>query len=176
MIFEEVRQSPILNQIQNFANLDYELIALGKGINKFIDSESKENPLSNILVQTMDNVGDYFSKEETSELIKNTLRLVIKGENCPKDYYGLLEKSFEKSENNQPLGILIGELAAERKIPFVLATSSYHHDELTQPVSSYANSKGWILVDCDKGKENEKATPNFWNRAHKQLNELKSRR
>lgn len=41
---------------------------------------------------------------------------------------------MEESESNQPLGVLIAEEARVRGIPFVLATSTYHHDELTQPI------------------------------------------
>lgn len=85
------------------------------------------------------------------------------------DYYLCLDMAVKKSEANQPLGILVAEAAEQRRIPFVLATSTYHHDALTQPIQNYCGRKGWTLVDCGKDSEHQKASPEFWARAYSEL-------
>ncbi len=100
---------------------------------------------------------------------KGTLELVYREDRLPRDYYGALMKAMEASEANQPLGILVAERADELALPFVLATSTYHHDLLTQPIQNYASSKEWILVDCGPNREDDKASPKFWERAFSEL-------
>ncbi|MDO8642769.1 MAG: response regulator [Candidatus Woesearchaeota archaeon] len=68
-----------------------------------------------------------------------------------------------KSEENQPLGILVAERAVELGLPLVLTTSTYHHDELTQPIYEYADlSRRWRLIDCGRNSQDDKANPKFW--------------
>ena len=57
----------------------------------------------------------------------------------------------------------------DRKIPFVLATSTYHHDELTQPIASYCSRNKWTLIDCKEYNPNEKVETSFWQRAYEAL-------
>jgi len=85
------------------------------------------------------------------------------------DHYLCLDMAVKKSEANQPLGIIVAEAAEQRGIPFVLATSTYHHDALTQPIQNYCGRKCWTLVDCDKDSEHQKASPKFWARAFSEL-------
>ena len=75
-----------------------------------------------------------------------------------------LEKAIEEDEANQPLGLLVAEQAQQLGIPFVLATSTYHHDILTQPVQDYCGKKGWTLVDCGPNSVDEKSNARFWER------------
>ena len=98
---------------------------------------------------------------------KNTLGLMYR-EKDDRDYYGALTKAMDESEANQPLGIKVAERATELKIPLVLVTSTYHHDILTQPVQDYAGRRGWRLIDCFQNQD-EKATPEFWQRAYDAL-------
>ena len=96
---------------------------------------------------------------------KQIYEMMYREERTPKDYYGALVKAIGESEANQPLGLLVAEMATELDIPVVLATSTFHHDILTQPVQDYAARNGWALVDCNFGREDEKASPEFWQRA-----------
>ena len=80
------------------------------------------------------------------------------------DLYWALEQAVKENEANQPLGVLVAERAEELGLPFVLATSTHHHDELTQPIQNYVGRKHWTLMDCNPGKADEKATPEFWER------------
>jgi CheY-like chemotaxis protein len=108
-------------------------------------------------------------KQIATHAFKETLQLIYREYSAPKDYYGALLKAMEESEANQPLGILVAEKADELNLPFILATSTYHHDILTQPVQNYASKKGWKLVDCGPNKEDDKASPEFWERATGEL-------
>jgi len=101
-------------------------------------------------------------KPLATHAFKESFKLIYRENKAPKDYYGALMKAIEESEANQPLGILVAEKAAEISLPFVLATSTYHHDILTQPIQNYASSKGWRLVDCGPNREDDKASPEFW--------------
>tara|TARA_Y100000310_G_scaffold343510_1_gene451496 strand:- start:3210 stop:3839 length:630 start_codon:yes stop_codon:yes gene_type:complete len=85
------------------------------------------------------------------------------------DNYWSIEQAIKENESNQPLGILIAEKAEKLGLPFVLATSTFHHDELTQPIQDYASRKGWTLIDCNPNKEDEKATLGFWERVYSSL-------
>ena len=108
-------------------------------------------------------------KEAATFIAKETLGRAYRENRTPKDHYGTLMKAIEDSEANQPLGILIAERADELGLPFILATSTYHHDALTQPVQDYASGKGWRLVDCGPNREDDKASPEFWERALSEL-------
>ena len=66
---------------------------------------------------------------------------------------------MEKSQDCQPLGIAIAQRASDLGIPFVLVTSTFHHDRLTQPIYEYAERKGWSLIDNVRA---EKETVEFW--------------
>ncbi|MBI4163638.1 MAG: response regulator [Candidatus Aenigmarchaeota archaeon] len=100
---------------------------------------------------------------------KNTLELAYREDRSPRNYYGTLMKAIEESEANQPLGILVAERADELALPFVLATSTSHHDLLTQPVQNYASDRRWTLVDCGPNREDDKASAEFWERAFREL-------
>ena len=109
-------------------------------------------------------VGETIGKDGTTMIVKNTLSAMYDEARASRDYYGALIKAIQESEANQPLGLLTAEKAKELGIPFVLATSTYHHDVLTQPVQNYASRNGWTLIDCAQGREDVKATPGYWQR------------
>ena len=115
-------------------------------------------------------VGDTLGKEAATKIAKESLGLIYTPKSMRdssskrRDYYGALNKAMIESEHNQPLGILVAEKAEELGIPKVLATSTYHHDILTQPIQNYASKKGWHLVDCNQDSEHQKETPEFWER------------
>lgn len=89
------------------------------------------------------------------------------------DYNTLLIDAMEKSEANQPLGILVAEIAEAQELPFIIATSTYHHDDLTQPFCEYQRNKNWRMVDVDPDmKHKGKADQTFWKRAVSKLEEL----
>lgn len=109
------------------------------------------------------------SREVATHAFKETFSLVYRENRAPKDYYTALRRAMEIAPENQPLGILIAGRAEELGVPFTLATSTYHHDELTQPIQSYASKRGWRLVDCGPNSIHEKSTPEFWARAFGEL-------
>jgi len=121
----------------------------------------KTSPVARALTQVGDLLGREFAKVAAKNADVNYSAEV--------DNYWALEQAMKESEANQPLGILVAERADELGIPFILATSTYHHDELTQPIQDYVSRRGWRLVDCIPDREHEKATPKFWERAFDEL-------
>jgi hypothetical protein len=81
--------------------------------------------------------------------------------------YDALEAAMRKSPDNQPLCVLLGEEAAKRKMPFVLVTSTNHHDKLTQPIFDYARRRNWRLDSAQH--IDEKSTPGFWEKAYNRM-------
>lgn len=126
------------------------------------------------LINTVIKMSEYFEKNGkvlVTHFVKNTFKMTYK-EDHTKDYYRALLDAIEQSEANQPLGIEVAERVTELGLPLVLVTSTYHHDILTQPVQNYASKRGWRLVDCYPDRENEKATPAFWQRAYDALKQM----
>jgi len=97
----------------------------------------------------------------TTDIVKNTLRIAGGGHSSP-DYFAALEKAVQDSENNQALGILVADEAERLGVSFVLATSTYHHDVLTQPIQNYCHMRSWTLIDCGPYKQDDKATQEYW--------------
>ncbi len=129
---------------------------------------------NSVINQALKSVGE-LSKEVSTLAFRNTVELIYRENRAPKDYYGDLFRAIDNSEANQPLGILVAEKAAELHHPLVLATSTYHHDSLTQPIQNYASTKGWKLIDCAPNKENDKETPEYWVRVMRELERLLSK-
>ncbi len=119
--------------------------------------------------KAVETVFNSLGKQGATLAFKNTIELSYSEHRLPRDYYGALMKAMEESEANQPLGILVAERADELALPLVLATSTSHHDLLTQPVQNYASRRGWILVDCGPNREDDKASAEFWQRAFSEL-------
>jgi len=135
---------------------------------RFLISTSQERDISQIPVVRAIKQVSMLGKEVTTQIAKNALRGVYRQDRAP-NYYEALMKAMEESEAHQPLGLLVAEQAEELGLPLVLTTSTYHHDVLTQPVQDYASRKGWGLVDCGPNKEDDKASPEFWERAFSEL-------
>ena len=105
---------------------------------------------------------------------------IAKGEGAS-DYklnycYELKDYIFSK-KGNAPFGLLIAEKAEEMGIPYVIATSLFHHNHLAEPVNYYGYNclknfsvhKGCIVTG-DKG-ENVKLKQEYWEEAYAKLNE-----
>ena len=116
---------------------------------------------NSVINQALKSVGE-LSKDVATLAFKNTVELIYRENQAPKDYYGDLFRAIEKSELNQPLGILVAERASELGLALVLATSTYHHDNLTQKIYNFAGKKGWTLIDCGQNREDDKATLDYW--------------
>src|SRR3989338_4449730 len=136
---------------------------------RFLIGTSQERDISQSPVVKAIKQVSILGKEATTLIAKETLGLIYRENQAPKDYYRALMKAMEESEANQPLGLLVAEKADELGLPLILATSTYHHDVLTQPIQDYASSKGWRLVDCGTNREDDKASPEFWERAFGEL-------
>ena len=138
-------------------------------IRKYAQFISSQGDISkNPIAQAIKTVG-ILGKEATGHIVKNVMQLVYDEKTAPKDYYRALEEAIEKSEANQPLGISVARTAQDLGIPFVFVTSTYHHDLLTQPIQNYISLFGWQMIDCSPGRENEKSSPEFWERAFGEL-------
>jgi hypothetical protein len=133
-------------------------------------SESEESdPMKNPVVRAIKQV-NMLGKEVASHIAKNTLGMVCKSRPYEfRDHYEALAQAMQKDPANQALGILVAEKAEELGIPKILATSTHHHDALTQPIQNYCGKRNWALVDCSQNNPNEKATPEFWKRAYEEL-------
>ena len=128
---------------------------------RIVGSHSSEDPKNNPIFKAA-STASRVSREVGAIVTKNTLAMVCKEEASRfKDHYKALRDAIEKDESNQPLGIAVAELADELKLPVVLATSTNHHDSLTQPIQNYTR---WPLVDCSTNYPNEKDTAYFWSR------------
>ncbi|MBU4070417.1 MAG: response regulator [Nanoarchaeota archaeon] len=133
-------------------------------INTLQETDITENPIVKAIKKV-----SMLGKEITTSIAKNSIGMLYREDKSPTDYHSVLMKAMDKSESNQPLGILVAEKADELNLPFILTTSTYHHDILTQPVQDYAFKKRWMLVDCGSNKEDEKASPEFWKKAFSEL-------
>lgn len=125
------------------------------------DSRKRDSPLTGALTNVGNLLGKYFAKLAAKNAGVNYSQSV--------NPYWALEKAMEESEHNQPLGVMFAEDLERNRIPFVLVTSTNHHDELTQPIQDYVGRKGWTLVDCSKDNPQQKASPEFWQRAYSEL-------
>ena len=121
----------------------------------------KSSPVSRALVQVGNLLGEEFAKK-AAENVKVKYDSAV-------DHFWAMEQAMKRNEDNQPLGVLVAEELEKRNIPFVLATSTYHHDVLTQPIQDYCSKRGWQLIDCNPNNEHEKATPEFWERCYNSL-------
>jgi hypothetical protein len=138
-------------------------ISVGQQVaNKMEDTlQYPKNPIGKALKQVGELLGEEFAKLAEKNSRVEYLSVV--------DNFWVMDLAMRRSENNQPLGILVAEELDKRRIPFVLATSTYHHDILTQPIQDYASKMGWRLIDCEPNLEDEKATRGYWLRAYNAL-------
>src|SRR3989344_1867870 len=141
------------------------------------ETRSGENNIKPILgsLKTID-------RTKRTDHLRNYLGMVVRpigASRCSTiELYRKLEKAIEDSESNQPLGILVVEKAIELGKPYIIATSTYHHDDLTQLICDYQRSYNWTeIVDCSNwGKKREtKESIEFWEKAYKELQEQVSK-
>lgn len=172
-------ESAIVAELAKYVNLTEELEPL---VRRYAIAETNDNPrvdpeklpppraiakVSGVLVEAM---GDKLGKEAATKILTNTFSMAYARDNPNARHYGIaLRSALEKDEANQPLGVLIAEKATGLGLPVVLATSTYHHDHVTQPIQNEAGRRGWTLVDCAQNKPDEKATPQFWERVFSAL-------
>lgn len=84
-------------------------------------------------------------------------------------YVDELRSAIDKSEADQPLGILVASEAERRNIPFLLTTSDNHHGKLADKVHNIVMSRGWPkIMDSYCGS---KDNVSFWSKAYRALSE-----
>lgn len=84
----------------------------------------------------------------------------------PDNYKPLFEAVKRgEPEDQMPFGYVVARTAREMGFPVVMATSTYHHDGMTQLIVHWAGKAGIPLIDCGQGRPEEKAAPEFWERA-----------
>lgn len=79
-------------------------------------------------------------------------------------HYQAIENKMAKSENEQPLGMFVAEKAKAMGIPFVMATSTFHHGEGTHAVHIHVLRKDWPKI-VDSNDTKAKASKEFWAQA-----------
>lgn len=121
------------------------------------------------LLRAIRQVSGVLNKEGATLIAKRTLEHTYDESRATEDYFGALREEMEADESSQPLGILVAERANELRIPVVLATSTYHHDILTQPVQNFVSRKGIRLIDCGPNRENDKVSAEYWAKVYKSL-------
>lgn len=163
------REQRILKGLEVFGryiDLDDELRGYARACIASISGSIEDS----VLVKALEQVSSLgMGRKAVTGIARNALALGYDAKRAPRDYYGALRSAIEQSPANQPLGIPVADGATMLGIPFVLATSTYHHDVLTQPLQDYASRKGWTLVDCIPGQDQDKATPQYWARAMREL-------
>lgn len=162
----EQRARKYLQSIEKYVNLDdLEVKTLARMYGYYHLRDDFMNGTSYNVIKCVGEInGDVATKA-----LKEAYGVVFKNGEY-KDYFGDLEKDIVKNESNQALGILVAEEAQKLELPFVLATSTYHHDSITQPIANYANKRGWTLVDCQPGTLEEKSHSEFWEKVLRELN------
>jgi len=138
-----------------------------RNIVRYIGSLSNSDPLQGAVSNVIKLIGDV-DRKAAGIILKND-KWLFKGIEHFKDHYDALRFGMQQDTANQALGILVAEECEQRKIPFVLATSTYHHDAMTQPIQDYCGKRNWRLVDSSPSNPNEKAEESFWNRAYETL-------
>jgi len=129
-----------------------------------------DNPEEYVVFRAIQQVRRTLGKEACSLLQKHNCNTIFRKDLSEfKDYYSELKAAMQRDHANQALGILVAEECENRGIPKVLATSTHHHDALTQPIQDYAGKRGWHLVDCSPGYPDEKAQASFWQRTYETL-------
>src|SRR3989344_169321 len=82
-----------------------------------------------------------------------------------KTYDGIISDVFfpERSgEKEREFGTTIAQYALDKKIPFVLVTSTHHHGRKTQPVCDFMRGRGMNLVDSEpEDKDGEAKSKSF---------------
>lgn len=145
--------------------LDFEGSPDLKKLARYLGSRSGKDPLDDPVVAAIMSVGSVLGKNVNSLLRVNDMNGgIFRRANDFKDYETELRTALDKDEANQALGIYVAEEASRGQIPFVLATSTYHHDALTQPIHDYCGQRHWALIDCSQ--PDEKATAVFWQHAY----------
>jgi CheY-like chemotaxis protein len=100
--------------------------------------------LKNLYLKIYNKIHQDFEKEiaKGEKANSSILRELDYKLNC---CYELRDEIF-LNKKNAPLGILIAEKAEEMKIPYVIATSLYHHNHLAEPVFYYCYK---YLKNCE---------------------------
>lgn len=136
-------------------------LTMGEMALRRLETVEPDSPVYRGLRQTRELLGPEFAE--------HALKNVDPDGKMVKDYITKLVLAMKWDPSNQPLGVLVADECKQRGIPVVLATSTYHHDSLTQLVQNYVGRIGVPLVDCYPEKAHEKATPEFWARAYREL-------
>lgn len=172
---EEVKIRGIISRVGEILTLDKETLPI---IRVWANSSVGYNTNIEPTIRALDRCSRALGKDAAAKIARNTFGMFSQDKSyARKDYFAALASAIAESEANQPLGILLAERAEELGLPFVLATSTNHHDILTQPVCNYAGRKRWRLVDCPKDREADKGTAGFWENVYFNLQrEMEARR
>jgi len=165
----EKKRRDSLEKLGKLINLDSDLELKGYVKNMFYSFEHYGGN-SEEVINSLEHVSKACGKDAATKIAKNSLGVAYsKSDQSFSDYYGELEDAIQKSEDNQPLGLLVAHEVEKMNLPFMLVTSKYHHNHLAEPVFAYACKKGWRIAECYKS--DKKGTPEFWKGAFDQLKE-----
>lgn len=71
-----------------------------------------------------------------------------------------------KGNTEPPSGVYVGELALEKKIPFIYNTDTHHHGKATEPINRWTVEKGTIIVDSGSLQNETKGENKNWRQAY----------
>ena len=174
----EMEARNLLAGVKNYVDVtDKTIRKYTKILTRLVQNESPFfNPVAreyqDPFVYLIGEYGQLFTKEQATHYLREALERTFEGIYhgvWSEDLYQAMLYEMGKSEDCQPLGIAIAQHASDLRIPFVLVTSTFHHDTLTQPIQDFASRKSWELIDCVPGRSEEKATVKFWERAFGEL-------
>lgn len=155
----------LLQRLTNWASLEVRA-------NEIFNAGNTWNPSNIPSIQ-------YYACLATQNVSRELLTQILRGNlddllysSPDKDYERTREKidammdGIRKSPANQPLGVLICEKAEEKNLPFIMVTSTYHHDILTDLVCVLQRNRKWPEIVDNREGNLLKSTRAFWERAY----------
>jgi CheY-like chemotaxis protein len=116
---------------------------------RFLIGTSEEEDISqNFVFKELEKLS-ILGKKDTTIIAENVLREIYRSNSAPNpdNFYEELIREIEKSEMNQPLGLLIAEKSEKLKLPFILNILNYSNKIILNSPKKYINDKKWNLLD-----------------------------
>ena len=174
-----LKEIPRLKCIEDHVTSYREIIKLNqttipilRNLGRYNFDRGNINPKNNSTYTATKRANENLGKHKATKIFINSTKDDFNN-NEDFDMYGRdsirdIYEAMQKDPSNQPLGIVLGNKLSELEIPFVLATSTHHHDILTQPIQEYCDIREWKLFDSMGLME--KSNPDYWTEVYEVLN------
>ncbi|MFH1505904.1 MAG: hypothetical protein ABIE94_02850 [archaeon] len=175
----ERKAQEIIGELSPYVTMDDDLIKLIRVFSRLEVGEDKEyepgfEPRSSPVIGALRRSVAYIHTDASTQKMREYFEKyrqhedLIKKVNHTQERYEALAFAIEENETQQPLGILVAETAEKMGLPFVLASSLFHHGDLVQKICEYQRRNGWPeIVDTNSG--HTKDQPGFWGEAYLRL-------